>query len=165
MGNPLLRVCDTWEVITLKDKQNKIGIEKHIRITDSGITEQIDRIMMLPEYKTFNQIVNDALFYGLPVLCEKLFGEVELKDEPKPQISRRAEDSKAEEFYAVVVKLLRETVLNVTINKSLLASLFNAKAMEYEGLQPQEDFGQGLMSDTPAYLESYELDGLKKLRR
>ena len=54
----------------LDEKKEKIGIQKHIRITDSDITEQIERVMEHPDYKSFSKAVNDALFYGLPILCE-----------------------------------------------------------------------------------------------
>ncbi len=70
-----------------------------------------------------------------------------------------------EEFYGVIVRLLREIVLNVVINKSILSSLFNGKCMEYKGCRVPELFEQGLMSDTPDYLEQFELEQLKKMRR
>lgn len=150
----------------LNEKKEKIGVEKHIRIADSDMTKQIDRIMELPEYKSFNKVVNDALFYGLPVLCQKLFGEVALaQEESEPPSHREKSGAKDEEFYALVVRLLRETILNVTINKSILSSLFNAKILEYKGCRVRDDFSQGLMSDTPDYLNSYEVAELKKLRR
>lgn len=150
----------------MEEKKEKIGIQKHIRIEDMEIREQIDRIMELPEYKSFNKVVNDALFYGLPVLCQKLFGEVALaQEESEPPSRRKKSGGRDEEFYALVTRLLRETVLNVTINKSILSSLFNAKILEYNGCRVRDDFSQGLMSDTPDYLNSYEVAELKKLRR
>jgi hypothetical protein len=149
----------------LKDVKQKIGVQKHIRIDDTGISEQIDRIMQLPEYKSFNKVINDALFYGLPVLTEKLFAGATLpKDENELPNKRENNNEKDEGFYALIVKLLRETVLNVTINKSILSSLFNAKIIEYKGGKVHEDFSQGLMSDTPDYLNDFGLSELKKLR-
>ena len=62
----------------MKDKSKIIGVEKHVRITNTDISDQIDRLMELPEYKSFNKVVNDALFYGLPKLTESIFGEVKL---------------------------------------------------------------------------------------
>ena len=65
-----------------------------------------------------------------------------------------------------MVRLLKETVLNVTINKSILSSLFHGKSLEYKGCRVDaENFENGVISDTPDYLSNYELDGLKKLRR
>ncbi len=128
VGNPHLRVCDTWEVRNLDEKKEKIGIQKHIRITDSGITEQINRVMELPEYKSFNQVMNDALFYGLPILCEKLFGEVTLSEETAPPSQRQNFGGLDEKSFNVIVKLLKETVLNATISYCAFATAAIRKA-------------------------------------
>lgn len=166
MGNPHLRVCDTWEDISLAEKKEKIGVQKHIRIADSDITAQIERIMELPEYKSFSQVVNDALFYGLPILCEKLFGEATLSEETAPPSQRHIVSGLDEKSFNVLVRLLKETVLNVTINKSILSSLFHGKSLEYKGCEVDaENFENGLISDTPDYLYEYEIEGLKKMRR
>ena len=150
----------------MDEKKEKIGIQKHIRIADSDITEQINRIMKLPEYKSFNQVVNDALFYGLPILCEKLFGETKLSEETTPPSKRQSFGGLDKKSFDVIVKLLKETVLNVTINKSILSSLFHGKSLEYKGCEVDaENFENGLISDTPDYLYDYELEGLKKMRR
>lgn len=166
VGNPHLRVCDTWEVRNLDEKKEKIGIQKHIRITDNGITEQINRVMELPEYKSFNQVMNDALFYGLPILCEKLFGEVTLSEETAPPSQRQNFGGLDEKSFNVIVKLLKETVLNATINKSILSSLFHDLGRINKALNINSElYEQGLMSDTPDYLHDYEISGLKKMRR
>ncbi len=144
--------------------KEKIGIQKHIRITDMELNGQIDEIMQLPEYKSHNKVINDALFYGLPILHEKLFGEG-VPQEEREELKCGKAGSKEEEFYALIVRLLRETVLNVTINKSILSSLFNAKMLERKGLPVQSDFDSGLLADTPDYLNDYEIEGIKKLRR
>lgn len=150
----------------MAEKKEKIGVEKHIRIADEETNSKINRIMELPEYKSFNKVVNDALFYGLPILCEKLFGEVELSEESAPPTVRESFGGLDDKSFKVIVKLLKETVLNVTINKSILSSLFHDlgrinKALNLDG----EMYEQGLMSDTPDYLYDYEMDGLKKMRR
>lgn len=165
-GKPAFGVCDAWEGVILAEKKEKIGIQKHIRITDSGITEQIDRIMERPEYKSFSKVVSDALFYGLPILCEKLFGEVTLSDETAPPSQRQNSESLNDKSFNVLVKLLKETVLNVTINKSILSSLFHDLGRINKVLNlDNEQYEQGLISDTPDYLYEYELEGLKKMRR
>lgn len=150
----------------MKNKQNQIGIEKHIRIADEEINAKINCILELPEYKSFNHVVNDALFYGLPILYEKLFGEVALSEETMPPSQRQNGESLDDKSFNVIVKLLKETVLNVTINKSILSSLFHDlgrinKVLNLDG----EQYEQGLMSDTPDYLYDYEVEGLKKMRR
>ena len=149
----------------MDEKKEKIGIQKHIRITDKDITAQIERVMELPEYKSFNQVVNDALFYGLPLLCEKLFGEATLSEENTPP-SQRQSFGVDEKSFSVIVKLLKETVLNVTINKSILSSLFHDLVRINSVLNlDNERYEQGLISDTPDYLYDYEIQGLKKMRR
>lgn len=149
----------------MKDKSKIIGIEKHVRITDTNISDQIDRLMELPEYKSFNKVVNDALFYGLPKLTESIFGEVKLEEQPprKEPLHFMYFDEKQ---FAIIVRLLKETVLNVTINKSILSSLFHAQDFINSGLKvDQHKFLQGLLSDTPDYLNDYEIRGLKSLRQ
>ncbi len=150
----------------MKNRQNLIGIEKHIRITDEEINNKINRILELPEYRTFNQVVNEALFYGLPILCEKLFGEATLSEEIAPPSLIKSVGGLDAKSFAVIVKLLKETVLNVTINKSILSSLFHGKCLEYKGCEVDaKNFEHGVISDTPDYLSEYEIQGLKKLRR
>lgn len=150
----------------MKNKQNFIGIEKHIRIADEEINDKINRVLELPEYKSFNQVVNEALFYGLPILCEKLFGEVSLSEEAAPPLQREKSESLDDKSFNVLVKLLKETVLNVTINKSILSSLFHDLGRINKVLNlDNEEYEQGLISDTPDYLYEYELEGLKKMRR
>lgn len=166
VGNPHLRVFDTLESVTLKNKQNLIGIEKHIRIADAELNNQINKILELPQYKSFNQVVNDALFYGLPILCEKLFGETKLQEEQSPPSVRGVAGGLDEKSFNVIVKLLKETVLNVTINKSILSSVFhNLKGVNKALNVDTEQYEQGLMSDTPDYLYEYETQGIKKMRR
>lgn len=50
-------------------------------------------------------------------------------------------------------------------DKKKKASLRSMKCMEYKGCRVPELFEQGLMSDTPDYLEQFELEQLKKMRR
>ena len=153
----------------MKRKEIEKAIDRHIRITDMDLLKQIDEIMERPEYKSFSKVINDALFYGLPVLRKELFGEVTIDEQPtptRPQINGSRID---DELFDTIVRLLKETVLNVTINKSILSSLFHDIARVNKVLQLGNDmnemYEQGLMSDTPDYLYDYETDGLKKLRR
>lgn len=165
-GKPTFARLRRLEGDILAEKKEKIGIEKHIRIADNEINNQIERVMKLPEYKSFNQVVNDALFYGLPILCEKLFGVVQEQKDTAPPLQRQSFGGIDEKSFNVLVRLLKETVLNVTINKSILSSLFHGKCLEYKGCKVNaENFEQGLTSDTPDYLSDYELNGLKKMRR
>ena len=139
---------------------------RYIRITDTECWQMIDKISQDEKYKnSFNKIINDALFYGLPLLYEKLYGVAVLSAEESPLSERKISRLEDKQF-AVMIRLLKETVLNVTINKSILSSLFHGKCLEYKGGKVDaENFENGIISDTPDYLYDYEMDGLKKLRR
>lgn len=52
----------------MKRKEIEKAIDRHIRITDMDMLKQIDEIMEHSQYKSFSKVINDALFYGLPVL-------------------------------------------------------------------------------------------------
>ena len=47
---------------------------RYIRITDEGSWSMIDEISAHDGYNSFNKIINDALFYGLPILRDKVVG-------------------------------------------------------------------------------------------
>ncbi len=148
-----------------KDKE-KIGIQKHIRLDDTETIKAIDRIMELPKYKSLSKVINDALFYGLPILTAKLFGEAELGDEEASQTLHTNLLCFDEKQFAIIVRLLKEIVLNVTINKSILSSLFHDLKLINKALKVENElYEQGLMSDTPDYLNDYEIRGLKNLRK
>lgn len=158
-GNPL---CPDGEEI-VKDNRAR----RYIRITDSESWRLIDEISQDECYrKSFNKIITDALFYGLPILYEKLYGEAKPMEASAPPSQRQISNGLDEKILSTIVRLLRETVLNVTINKSILSSIFHDlervnKALNLNG----ELYEQGLMSDTPDYLNDYEMSGLKSLRR
>ena len=131
-------------------KREKIGVQRHIRIADSEMNEQIDRLTKQPGYESANKVINEALFYGLPILAEKIGGDAVTQ----------------EERTALTTPRKSEAVLNVTINKSILSSLYNEKSEEIAKDRDRANrFDSGLMSDTPEYLERYEAEGIKKLRR
>ena len=158
-GNPL---CPDGEEI-VKDNRAR----RYIRITDAESWRLIDKISQVKEYsKSFNKIITDALFYGLPILYEKLFGEAVLMEASAPPTMRQNCSQLDDEILNVIVRLLKETVLNVTINKSILSSLFHGKCLEYKGCEVEATrFENGLISDIPDYLYDYEMSGLKKMRR
>ena len=148
----------------MKKKETEKSMDRHVRITDITLLEQFDKIMQLPEYKSFNKVLNDALFYGLPILHEKLYGPVEIQQEP--QESESTEPSTSDKFYLEVVRLLKEIILTNSINKSMLASIFNAFGKELNGETISgKRFEDGAYALTPDYLEMYELRGLKNIRK
>lgn len=58
---------------------------QYISITDCYMLEIIEKL--LPYYKSFNRLVNDALQYGLPMLLEsKLNNPVRVEEEQRPQV-------------------------------------------------------------------------------
>ena len=119
----------------LKEKHQKIGVQRHIRIADIEMIEQIERLTKLPGYESANKVINEALFYGMPILYEKLTGGMVTEEEKEDLIAPRKSGSTDEEFYAALTRLLNETVLNVTINKSILSSLFNFISEKYSDEQ------------------------------
>lgn len=139
---------------------------RYIRITDEESWRLIDEISTHDGYNSFNKIINDALFYGLPVLRDKVVGGTVTEEERNSLIQPRTSGSTQEEFYAVLTRLLSETVLNITINKSILSSLFNFISEKYSGEQGIiQKFNNGLLADTPEYLEKFEAEGIKNLRK
>ena len=148
----------------MKKKETEKSMDRHVRITDISLLEQFDKIMQVPEYKSFNKVLNDALLYGLPILHDKLYGPVEIQQEP--QESESTEPSTSDKFYLEVVRLLKEIILTNSINKSMLASIFNALGKELNGETVSgKRFEDGLYAYTPDYLELYEIRGLKNIRQ
>lgn len=146
-------------------KEERYRERRYIRIKDVDSWDLIDKIAQDDRYKKhFNKIINDALFYGLPLLYDNVFGEVKLEETPPvlPQNILCFNQSQ----YKIIERLLREMVLNATINKSILSSLFHVTSKELNGEKADiTAYEKGLMSDTPDYLNDYEIRGLKSLRQ
>ena len=150
----------------MKEKHQTIGVQRHIRIADSEMIEQIERITKLSGYESANKVINEALFYGMPILYEKLTGGMVTEEERENLVAPKESGSLDEEFYAVLTRLLNETVLNVAINKSILSSLYNFISEKYPDEQGIiQKFNNGLLADTPEYLEKFEAEGIKNLRK
>ena len=135
---------------------------RYIRIGDYNMWELIDEIAQADKYKkSFNRIINDALIFGLPLLRDSLCGKVGSVEE----MTEVREKKEAERANGQIVSLLREIVLSQTLEKSMVASLFNAKAIECGGGRAKaKEFACGELSNTPSYLENLELRELAKLR-
>ena len=148
----------------MRGERNKDrNVRKFISIYDVSIWEQIDKLMTLPQYeKTFNKVINDALFYGLPLLIKEAFGEIDYEEEVKQYNSVH---SREEEFYGQVVRLFKESIMNMNIIKAVVSSLFEAKRLELMH-QPvsAEAFKTGCFQDTPEFANDYELRELRKIR-
>lgn len=90
----------------MKEKHQKIGVQRHIRIADSEMIEQIERITKLSGYESANKVINEALFYGMPILYEKLTGGMVTEEERENLVAPKESGSPDEEFYATLTRLL-----------------------------------------------------------
>ena len=147
---------------------------KFISIPDMEKWELIDKLAELPKYeKSFNKIINDALDYGLPLLIKAEFGDIKDDDGYKMEEPPMEEPQKEVETYyrldellEELIGLVEEVILNATINKSLLCSLFNQKVQELsEGGFLGRSFKSGDMRDTPEYLETYERRAIREINQ
>ena len=138
-------------------------VRKFISIYDESKWEQIDKLMTLPQYeKTFNKVINDALDYGLPLLIKSAFGEIGYEEETKQYNSAH---SREEEFYGQVVRLFKESIMNMNIVKAIVSSLFEAKRLELMNKPVSaEAFQTGCFQDTPEFANDYELRELRRIR-
>lgn len=138
---------------------------RYIRITDEESWRIIDEIAAHDGYNSFNKVINDALFYGLPILRDKVVGGIVTEEEKENLVAPRKSGSTDEEFYAALTRLLSETVLNITINKSILSSIYNLISETCQGEEIIKKFNDGQLADTPEYLEKFEAEGIKNLRK
>ena len=139
------------------------NVRKFISIHDDKKWEQIEKLMTLPHYeKTFNKVINDALDFGLPLLIKAEFGEIDEETEEKIY---SAVHSKDEEFYAKVVRLIKEMIMNQVITKAIVSSLFEAKRLELNHKHVSvEAFKRGCFQVTLEFAEDYELRTLRSLK-
>ena len=165
-GNPLfgwMPIFGDFEMRKEIEKQS----DRHIRITDVSLVEQIDSIMEAPEYKSFNKVLNHALFYGLPILYEKVFGTVATEQPQEVQVPMQEptdSENEADELLIEIVKLLKEIVLTGNLNKSMLSSIFRVCQYDHAGKTVSPDkLEAGQYGSTPDYLELSEIRGLKDI--
>ena len=159
-----------------KLKQNDHNASIYFRIKDEDVWEQIDKLMALPCYANSRAaLLNDALSYGLPKLIDAKLGEVKLEcqNEERPQQSKtgmldEASMQRIERFIDeradLIAKVLQQLVMNTTLNKWLLSSLFNAKSNELNDkpILPQ-NFNDGAMRYTPTCFLKYEVDMINQI--
>ena len=136
--------------------ESRVRLRRYIRIADEEKWEIIDRLATLEKYKkSFNKIINDALDYGLPMLEQVEFGEVE-------SISANKEkDNIAELRYEIMTlkNSCEDTSNKLNLVKALLCSLFNAKMLELKGLPIRAvRFEKGFYQNVPESLEVYEYE-------
>ncbi|MGN0808160.1 MAG: hypothetical protein ACI4MN_06935 [Candidatus Coproplasma sp.] len=145
---------------------------KFITIIDDFKLESIARLMEKDEYKDdFNKVINDALDYGLPQLLKVAYGEIEEDGLPsaQPQGYELLVNDIDSDKLAEILDLFEEILLNITLTKSMTASLFNERAKNLDGYSVRSDmFESGMLRDTPEYLEAHErmvMDDINRSRR
>ena len=156
-----------------KSKITDVRARRYIRILDEDKWVDIDKLLTLKKYEnSFNQLINDALDYGLPLLVKAEFGAIDesefVMDEPVMEEGMWNEEAnqQLDELINNLMLLMEEVVLNATINKSLLCSLFNVKSRELSGIPTRvENLKSGAFRDTPEYLESYERRTIREINR
>lgn len=155
----------------------KRDIQKTVRIWNADRAEELAQIQTLPQYKSANKALNDALDRGLPILYRELFGGESEPDEPARDeqdlplpatgagVSVHCPDS---EFCWTVMLLLKEINLNVLLNKQMLSGIFRYLALVADGTTAEE-FGKllesGKINLTPDCLGKQETDGLKRITK
>ena len=140
---------------------------KFISIPDTQKWEQIDELMAMKKYeKSFNKVINEALDYGLPLLLKESKGEVTYESEEEKYDEKQVEMYyKLDELLMEIVNLLEEVIVNEIINKSMVSSLFNERVRELRDTSTSgKILAEGLLRDTPKYLENYERSELRRLR-
>ena len=153
-----------------KLKQSEHNASIYFRLRDEENWQMIDRLMTLPHYANNRAaVLNKALSYGLPKLIEDEFGEIKYSDDEQQrpqlneqtvQIIERVVDERAD----IIARLLQEVIMNTTISKSLVCSLFNAKNAELNDKPLSgKRFDEGGLRYTPTCMEKYEVDRLNEM--
>lgn len=149
-------------------------IHRTIRIWDKDSIDFIAKIQELPQYKSANLVINDALMRGLPILYKELFGGEEeseeeweppaFPEEPTPQPPMCPD----REFCWTVTLLLKEINLNELLNKQMLSGIFRFLALIAEGTTGEEFaklLSAGKLGLTPDCLTKQEAEGLKAISK
>lgn len=137
-----------------EEKKNNRA-RRYITITDESIWERIDTIQRHPDYaKSFNKVINDALYYGLPELEKKLSGNVSLEEPETDKMSKVV--TPESDHYFQIVSLMKEIIANQLMLKKLSNSEFNLLGIWAEGTRTGESFRKGLLRDTPDFIVKEE---------
>ncbi len=155
----------------------KRDIQKTVRIWNADRAAELEQIQTLPQYKSTNKALNDALDRGLPILYRELFGgesepDESARDEQELPLSATGAGMSVHcpdsEFCWTVMLLLKEINLNVLLNKQMLSGIFRYLALVAAGTTAEE-FGKllesGKINLTPDCLSKQETDGLKRITK
>ena len=137
-----------------EEKKNNRA-RRYITITDKSIWEMIDTIQRHPDYaKSFNKVINEALYYGLPELEKRLNGSVSLEEPETDKLSQVVIPER--DYYFQIVSLMKEIIANQLTLKKLSCSEFNLLSIWAEGTRTGESFKKGLLRDTPDFIVKEE---------
>ena len=137
-----------------EEKKNNRA-RRYITITDKSIWEMIDTIQRHPDYaKSFNKVINEALYYGLPELEKRLNGSVSLEEPETDKLSQVVIPKS--DYYFQIVSLMKEIIANQLTLKKLSCSEFNLLSIWAEGARTGESFKKGLLRDTPDFIVKEE---------
>lgn len=137
-----------------EEKKNNRA-RRYITITDESIWEMIDTIQRHPDYaKSFNKVINEALYYGLPELEKRLNGSVSLEEPETDKLSQVVIPKS--DYYFQIVSLMKEIIANQLTLKKLSCSEFNLLSIWAEGTRTGESFRKGLLRDTPDFIVKEE---------
>ena len=149
-------------------------IHRTIRIWDKDSIDFIAKIQELPQYKSANLVINDALMRGLPILYKELFGgEEESEEEWEPpafpeELTQQPPMCPDREFCWTATLLLKEINLNELLNKQMLSGIFRFLVLIAEGTTGEE-FAKlltaGKLGLTPDCLSKQEIEGLKEISK
>ena len=147
-------------------------IQKKVRIWDADAAEKLERIQALPQYKSFNKVINDVVDRGLPILYKELFGGDETEEEENWEPPAFPEEPRVEppdeEFYTTLIALLKEFNVNVLLNKQMLSGIFRFLVLISDGTLYEESarlLEKGRLNLTPDCLMRQEAEGLKEVTR
>ena len=149
-------------------------IHRTIRIWDKDSIDFIASIQALPQYKSFNKVINDVVDRGLPILYKELFGgDEEPEEEWEPpafpeELTQQPPMCPDREFCWTATLLLKEINLNELLNKQMLSGIFRFLALIAEGTTGEE-FAKlltaGKLGLTPDCLSKQEAEGLKAISK
>ena len=140
----------------MKNEEKKTNrARRYITITDESIWEMIDTIQRHPDYaKSFNKVINEALYYGLPELEKRLNGSVSLEESETDKLSQVVIPQS--DYYFQIVSLMKEIIANQLTLKKLSCSEFNLLSVWADGTRTGESFRKGLLRDTPDFIVKEE---------
>lgn len=140
----------------MKNEEKKTNrARRYITITDESIWEMIDTIQRHPDYaKSFNKVINEALYYGLPELEKRLNGSVSLEESETDKLSQVVIPQS--DYYFQIVSLMKEIIANQLTLKKLSCSEFNLLSIWADGTRTGESFRKGLLRDTPDFIVKEE---------